>query len=195
MKFSFSTRGWHDHSFEEFLQVASNLKFEGVELHNVYNRLFTDKNGAFHDYSSASSLRMLFEKKLSIPCIDCLTDISDLAKREDAINEVNRCKAVAQNLKIPYIRIKSVSKEDGAFENAKAFIEKLLPEFEYTGVSLLLETSGIFANTALLRSMMDEFASDNLAVLWNTSACYFGAGETAEKVIKNLVKKYFLVSI
>ena len=186
MKFSFSTRGWHDNTFDEFLEVAQNLKFDGVELHNVYNRLFTDKNGAFHDYSSASTMRKLYENKLAIPCIDCLTDISALAKREDALDEIKRCHNIALNLKIPFVRIKSVSSDENAYANAKSLIEEVLPAFEETSVVLLLETSGIFADTAVLREMMDEFASDNLAVLWNTSACYFQNGQSAEVVIKNL---------
>ena len=186
MKFSFSTRGWHDNTFDEFLSVASNLKFDGVELHNVYNRLFTDKDGAFHDYSSASTMRKLYDKKLSIPCIDCLTDISDLSKKADAIAEINRCKNIALNLRIPYIRIKSSSNDEGAYDNAKNLINEILPEFEDTQIVLLLETSGIFADTSVLRAMMDEFASDNLAVLWNTATCYFQKGETPEKIIKNL---------
>ena len=186
MKFSFSTRGWHDNTFDEFLSVASNLKFDGVELHNVYNRLFTDKDGAFHDYSSASTMRKLYDKKLSIPCIDCLTDISDLSKKADAIAEINRCKNIATNLRIPYIRIKSSSNDEGAYDNAKNLINEILSEFEDTQIVLLLETSGIFADTLILRAMMDEFASDNLAVLWNTATCYFQKGETPEKIIKNL---------
>ncbi|MBR2989100.1 MAG: TIM barrel protein, partial [Clostridia bacterium] len=186
MKFSFSTRGWHDHTFDEFLEVAHNLKFDGVELHNVYNRLFTDKNGAFHDYSSASTMRKLYENKLSIPCIDCLTDISNSSKRADAIDEITRCQNIALNLKIPFVRIKSVSLGEDAYENAKSLIAEVLPSFEETTVALLLETSGIFADTAVLRQMMDEFASDNLLVLWNTATCYFQKGETAETVIKNL---------
>ena len=186
MKFSFSTRGWHDNTFDEFLSVASNLKFDGVELHNVYNRLFTDKDGAFHDYSSASTMRKLYDKKLSIPCIDCLTDISDLSKKADAFAEINRCKNIATNLRIPYIRIKSSSNDEGAYDNAKNLINEILPEFEDTQIVLLLETSGIFADTLILRAMMDEFASDNLAVLWNTATCYFQKGETPEKIIKNL---------
>ena len=76
MKLSFSTKGWHNTTFEEFCATAEDLKFEGIELHNINNRLFTDRDGAFHDYSAASTLRLLFEKKLTIPCIDTICDIS-----------------------------------------------------------------------------------------------------------------------
>ena len=46
MKLSFSTKGWHNSTFDDFCDVAQDLHFEGIELHNIYNRLFTDKDGA-----------------------------------------------------------------------------------------------------------------------------------------------------
>ena len=41
MNLSFSTKGWHNNTFEEFCEIAEYLHFEGIELHNIYNRLFT----------------------------------------------------------------------------------------------------------------------------------------------------------
>ena len=67
MKLSFSTKGWHNNSFDEFCDIAVDLGFGGIELHNVNNRLFTDKDGAFHDYTAAATARHLYEKKLQIP--------------------------------------------------------------------------------------------------------------------------------
>jgi len=43
MKLSFSTKGWHDSSFEDFCTIAKELKFQGIELHNIHNRLFNLK--------------------------------------------------------------------------------------------------------------------------------------------------------
>ena len=57
MKLSFSTKGWHDNTFEEFCDIAQELKFEGIELHNIHNRLFTERDGAFHDYAAAATVR------------------------------------------------------------------------------------------------------------------------------------------
>jgi hypothetical protein len=46
MNLSFSTKGWHDSSFEDFCHIAEDLGFKGIELHNIHNHLFTDKDGA-----------------------------------------------------------------------------------------------------------------------------------------------------
>ena len=77
MKLSFSTKGWHNHTFDEFCDMAASLGYAGVEIHNIHGPMFTDRDGAFYDYAAAATLRRLFEKKLTIPCIDCLTDPSD----------------------------------------------------------------------------------------------------------------------
>jgi DNA repair protein RecN (Recombination protein N) len=94
MKLSFSTKGWHNSSFEEFCDVAENLRFQGVELHNIYNRLFTEKDGAFHGYAAAATLRRMYEKNLKIPCIDTIHDIGDPEKQLDVIE--NRLAAFAR---------------------------------------------------------------------------------------------------
>ncbi len=188
MKLSFSTKGWHNNTFDEFCNIAVDLGFGGIELHNVNNRLFTDKGGAFHDYTAAATARRLYEKKLSIPCIDVLGDIGAESKSAQIFEEFSKCIGIAANLNIPYIRVKAekAMDEDEATKACIAFIEKALPIAESKGVTILIETSGLFCNTKKLRDTLDIFAHDNLATLWNVSAAFFEGGESAEDIIKNL---------
>ncbi len=187
MKLSFSTRGWHHNTFEEFCNIASDLSFGGIELHNINNRLFTDRDGAFHDYAAAATLRRLYEKKLQIPCIDTLCDLSGASCEEETLDEIRRCMAVAENLHIPNVRLKATAVADeSVLDGIAARIARVLPEAEEKGITLLLETSGIFAKTALLREMLNRFACDHLAALWNLSAAYFDGGESPEEIIQNL---------
>lgn len=182
MKLSFSTKGWHNNSFEEFCDIAKDLHFEGIELHNIYNRLFTDKDGAFHDYTAAATLRRLYDRKLQIPCIDTVCDVGTDA--ENSIEEIKKCMEIASNLHIPYIRLRA--NVGGDREIVAEIIEQMLPDAEKKNITFLLETSGMFAETAELCEMLNRFACDNFAALWNMSAAYFTTGESAETVIKNL---------
>ena len=188
MKFSFSTKGWHNSTFEEFCDIAQDLGFEGIELHNIHNRLFTDKDGAFHDYTAAATLRRLYEKKLQLPCIDAIGDIADPAAADGCAAEIRQCMEIARNLKIPAVRVRAEAKDDvdAAVETVYALLAELLPEAEACGVSLLVETAGLFVSTAKLRDLLDRFASDHLAALWNMAAAYLGAGEAPDDIIKNL---------
>ncbi|MBR5783096.1 MAG: AMP-binding protein [Clostridia bacterium] len=186
MKLSFSTRGWHHNTFEEFCDIAVELGFGGIELHNINNRLFTDKDGAFHDYTAAATLRRLYEKKLQLPCIDTLCNLADDEAEESSIEEIRRCLEIASNLHIPGVRVKAWDADETAMDAVADCIAAVLTEAEEKNVTLLLETSGLFSNTALLREMLNRFACDHLAALWNMSAAYFGCGESAEEIIQNL---------
>ncbi|MBQ9841718.1 MAG: AMP-binding protein [Clostridia bacterium] len=187
MKLSFSTKGWHTPNFEQFCDVAKDLRFQGIELHNIYNRLFTDKDGAFHDYAAAATRRRLFEKGLDIPCIDTVCNAAD-GPTERAVEEITRCVEIAANLSIPCVRLKAAAAEDAdaAVQRVSDLVERMLPTAEEQGVILIIETSGLFADTAVLRDLLDSFACDHVAALWHWSAAYFAGGESPEQVIKNL---------
>ncbi len=187
MKFSFSTKGWHDSKFDDFCRIAQELRFEGIELHNIHNRLFTDKDGAFHDYTAAATLRRLYEKKLTLPCIDAIGNIADEAAADKCLREIRQCMDIARNLKIPYIRVRAeATADETAVEAVYALLATLLPEAEKKGVCILVETAGLFCSTKDLRDLLDRFACDHVAALWNLSAAYFGAGEDPDDIIKNL---------
>ncbi len=188
MKFSFSTKGWHDCSFEDFCEVADNLKFDGIELHNIYNRLFTDKDGAFHNYAAAATSRRLYERGLRIPCIDTVNDIADATLTERAVEELRKCLEIAGNLQIPFIRLRAEAKadEESGIAATAALVERVLPMAEKAGIGLLIETSGLFCRTALLRDFLERFASDSLGALWEMSAAYFESAESPEQIIQNL---------
>ncbi len=187
MKLSFSTKGGHEPTFEQFCEAAEDLHFQGIELHNIYNRLFTDKHGAFHEYGAAATRRRLFEKGLDIPCIDTVCDAAAGAVPR-AVEEVGRCLEIAANLSIPCVRLKAAAAPDAeaAVERVAALIAAVLPDAEERGVTLVVETSGLFADTAVLRDLLERFACDCVAALWHWSAAYFGAGEAPQQVIKNL---------
>ncbi|MDO4607803.1 MAG: AMP-binding protein [Clostridia bacterium] len=188
MKLSFSTKGWHNSTFDEFCDKAVELDFGGIELHNVNNRLFTDKDGAFHDYKAAATSRRLYEKCLQIPCMDMLTDIASPSKTEQADNEFEKCLAIAASLNIPYIRVKAEKAvdSDAAKATVITFIQKALPKATDKKIAILIETSGLYSSSNELRDTLDVFASDNLGALWNMSAAFFEGGESAEEIIKNL---------
>ena len=188
MNLSFSTKGWHNSSFEDFCDIAEELGFKGIELHNIHNRLFTDKDGALHDYAAAATRRKLFERKLKITCIDVISDISESENEEGILKEIFSCIDIAEYLHIPYVRLRAAVKErsEEAFTFVSKVLEKVEPVANEKGVVLLIETKGMFADTAVLRDILENFASDNIAALWNVGEAYIAKGEKADEIIKNL---------
>ncbi|MGE4354320.1 MAG: AMP-binding protein, partial [Oscillospiraceae bacterium] len=54
------------------------------------------------------------------------------------------------------------------------------------GVTILIETMGVYADTARLRDVLNHFACDNLAALWDYHHTVRFGGETCEQTIQNL---------
>ena len=188
MKLSFSTKGWHNNTFDEFCDIAKDLKFRGIELHNIHNRLFTDKDGAFHDHTAGATLRKLYEKKLCLPCIDTICNPTDVEKESETIEEITACINIASNLHIPNVRIRATGEGEISQISDIMYdlIVKVLPLAEEKNITLLVETCGVYSDTAALRDLLERFACDNLAALWDMYATYFFGGEDPDTTIKNL---------
>ncbi len=182
MKLSFSTRGWASQSWDGMVEEAAEMRFSGIEPYNPMRcTALTEKGGAFHKYSVMATWRGLREKGLSIPCLDSSCDLSsaDSAVRE----ELSAMIALAADLRCPCICAYASAYEA---ETIKANIAALLPPAAQAGVTLLVKTSGAFSDTALLRDLMNGFASDNLAVLWDVHHPYRDKGESPAQSISNL---------
>lgn len=63
---------------------------------------------------------------------------------------------------------------------------RCFPEAEHAGVTLLIETAGIYADTRRLSTVLKAFACDSLCALWDVHHPYRFAGESPETTITNL---------
>ncbi len=181
MKLSFSTRGWGDLSWEELLDSALEMKFTGIEVYNLFKfPALTDRGGPFHAHKCAATVRQLRDLKLSIPCLDSSMDLSDTPSDADVIAKLM---GIAHDIKVPYV-VAFASSDDEAM--VRENIDKLLPIAEEQGVCLLIKTSGIYADTARLRKLLESYASDWLGALWDMHHPYRDFGESADTTIKNL---------
>ena len=181
MNLSFSTRGWGDLSWEALLQEAVDMRFGGVEVYNLFKfPELTDRGGAFHSHKVAATIRQLRDLKLKIPCFDTSVDLS---ADPEAVNILTELMQTAKNAKVPYVAACALQENE---ELVGQNLEKLLPVAESCGVPLLMKTSGIYADTARLRSMLESFASDWLGALWDMHHPYRDFGESADSTIKNL---------
>ena len=70
MRFSFSTKGWHGVSWQEFVETAADLAYDGIEIHNLFSPAMAEKGCPADKQAGAATYRALFDRKLSIPCIN-----------------------------------------------------------------------------------------------------------------------------
>ena len=181
MNLSFSTRGWGDLSFDTLIEVALDMKFTGIEVYNLFKfPALTDRGGPFHKHSIAATVRQLRDLKLKIPCLDTSLDLSESAENAEILKTVIQ---TAHDLRVPYVVCWASKNEDALIRSS---IDSLLPLSRETGVGILLKTSGIFADTALLRAFLESYACDELGALWDMHHPYRDFGESADATIKNL---------
>ena len=169
MNLSFSTNRWKNVELDEFIKIAKEYKFSGIEIHDT-----KEIKGFSETYYK------LIENGLKIPCIDMVSDVSE--NTEAALSELDTCIDACIALHTHHIRIKAVKSGDGA----KEFIERALPKAEEKGIILLVETVGAFSDTKRLAEFLNGFASDNLAALWDLHYPYRLHGEQPEATVKNL---------
>lgn len=182
MKLSFSTRGWTDLTWDEAFKCAIEMGFSGIEVYNA-NRFqnLVGMGSPFHKYSIMSTTRSLIEKHMSIPCLDSSNDIS--LDSQDVIDDVQKLIRLAADVRTDYVCV--FAKEDRP-EVINRNLETLVQSAKEADVTILIKTSGVFSDTARLRKLMDEFACDQLAVVWDVHHPYRDSGESPVTSIKNL---------
>ncbi|MBR6536194.1 MAG: AMP-binding protein [Lachnospiraceae bacterium] len=182
MKLSFSTRGWSHLSWEEWLAAGVDMRFEGIEIYNLpFVPALSEKSGPFHKYNINATVRQMREKKLSVPCFDTSCDLS--AEDEGVVAMMQQLIQVAKQAEVPYVSVVALQDKEAL---VRARLTELLQTAENADVTILVKTSGIFADTGRLRAMMDDFACDYLAALWDVQHPYRDCEESADTTIKNL---------
>ena len=181
MKLSFSTRGWGDLSWEALIESALDMKFSGIEVYNLQKfPHLTGRGGPFHKHTVAAAVRQLRDQKLTIPCLDTSMDISESTANADVIAQLMD---YARDARVPYV-VCWASSENEAMTRTN--LERLLSLAEERGICLLIKTSGIYADTARLRALLESYASDYLGTLWDMHHPYRDFGESAGTTLKNL---------
>ena len=180
MNLSFSTRGWQEKSWEENLSTALTMHFGGIELYNVHkSQALIGRGGPLHKYNTAATVRTLHEKELKIPCLDTSWDVSV----EDSTDDILQVLQIAHDVQCPYVAITAQFDQEDRVRRNLADIQKTAAAL---GLCVLMKTSGIYADTARLRSLLDEFACDELGALWDIHHTYRDFGESGDTTIKNL---------
>ena len=180
MNISFSTRGWAHIAWEEQVQMAETMRFGGIELYNVQDdAAMVGRGGPLHKYTAAATARELRQRGLTIPCLDTPCDIS----ADDCAGTVTALMQLAHDVQCPYVSVSALHDDAARIDAALA---ALIPAAQAQGVTILLRTQGVFADTARLRALLDRFACDQLGALWQMHDPYRVRGESADTTIRNL---------
>jgi len=157
------------------------MKFQGIEVYNLHQaEALTDRNGPFHRYHQSETIRQLRENGLRIPCFDTSLDLSEGPLNRETFDLLV---STAAGMRVPCVAFVALKdREDQIREN----LNWMIPQVAGRNVCVLLKTTGIFADTARLREVLDSYASDELAALWDMHHPYRDQGESPDTTIRNL---------
>ena len=189
MKLSVSTFGWNNFSFADFVSVAREMRLDGIEIHDIGESRFTGVGAPFQKNEIDHTVRSLKALGLSITCLDARMNPAEADENGDKVQEIKNLIAFAEKVGAPFVRLRALSTgegEEAENANVKALVYQVLPFAQKKDVTLLIETCGIFADTSRLVGILNEFACDNLAALWDVHHPYRVMGEKPEKTITNL---------
>ena len=190
MKFSFSTLACPGYTWADIYSMAKDLGFDGIEVRGLGNDIFdASKNMPFSPRLLPATKQKLASLRLTIPCLSsgcCLRD----GATDETVAEVRAYIEAAESIGTPYVRVLGDLNPapDGEVDDEKVLsaLRALLPYAEEKGVTLLVETNGVYSDTARLRAVLDRAPSDNVGALWDVHHPYRFAGETPEQTVQNL---------
>ncbi len=190
MKLAFSTLGCPDFSWSEIYSMAKDLGFDGIEIRGLGKDIIAIHAQPFTEAQLPETVRKLAELRIKIPCLSsgcCLKDAKDGERNhEEIVQYIN----LASKLGTPYIRVLADREPapEGEVDDAVvlAALKRLIPIAEEKGVTLLIETNGVYADTSRLCKLLEQAASDSVAALWDMHHPYRHAGETPGKTVQNL---------
>ncbi len=190
MKLAFSTLGCPDFSWSDICSTAKDFGFSGIELRGLGDEIFSVNAKPFRAENISSTIENLKKLRLEISCLSSGCPLNDEQSRKLALDELNQYIELAAKLSCPFIRILGdrFAHVDGEVDDdaVLAALEALIPAAEAAGVTLLVETNGVYADTARLAALLSRIESDNVGALWDIHHPYRFFGESPETTVQNL---------
>ncbi len=190
MKISFSTLGCPDFSWSDIYSMAKDFGFNGIELRGLGDNIFSVYAEPFSKKNLPKTVEQLKKLRLEICCLSSGCALRFAEDRDANVAELRDYIALASALGTPYIRIlgdlTAEPQSDFDDENVIEAMKMLAPEAEAAGVTLLIETNGVYSHTDRLFEVLNSIGSDNVGALWDLHHPYRFAGESAEQTVQNL---------
>ncbi len=192
MKIAFSTVGCPEWSWNDIYVMAKDLRYNGIELRGLENEMNLTKARPFTDAVLEKTLQSLKQKNLSISCLASSCDLGKTGDDSEVLKEGFAYIALAAKLDCPYVRILGDPNPDPRGEINDALViarlKQLIPAAEKAGVCLLVETSGVYADSARLKALIEAVDSACVRVLWDIHHPFRFFHEAPAETLANIGK-------
>lgn len=194
MKIAFSTLACPDYSFSDLYSMAKDLSFDGIEVRGLGLDIFDGRTMPFSEHQLPQTVQKLRSLSLEISCLSsgCCLKFAD--KAEENISEIKKYITLANALDTKFVRVLGDLSPAPSDNPAEAVdddvvytqLMELVPFAEQNNVTLLVETNGVYSDTARLKELLDRLKSDSVGALWDVHHPYRYKAEIPEKTVQNL---------
>ena len=190
MKLAFSTLGCPDFDWSDIYSIAKDFGFSGIEIRGLGDDIFSVKARPFLPENIDKTIALLKRLNLDIPCLSSGLGLNDPKKAIEAKSELRAYIDLASRLKTKFIRVLGDQNANVTGEvNDEVVLDslcELVPYAEAAGVTLLVETNGVYADTARLFNLLNRVRSDAVGALWDIHHPYRFMNEKPETTVQNL---------
>ncbi len=189
MKLCFSTIGCPDWKIGEIVTTAKDLGYDGIEIRGIRGEINATVMREFNEDLDKTQ-KLLDDTGVKIAM---LTSGASLANHndEDAVDEAKAYIDLAVRLGVPFVRVMSTDKpyfDGGDLDLCLKRYREVLDYAKGKNVTPLMETNGLFVDTALLSRFLDD-AGEGGGALWDVHHPFRFNDESVETTIKNLGRK------
>ncbi|MDR1940304.1 MAG: sugar phosphate isomerase/epimerase [Clostridiales bacterium] len=189
MKISFSTLACPNWTFAEIAAAAKDLGYDGIELRGLGDEMYAPALKIFDETHISSTLSKLASLGLTIPILTSGAVLGVHSKIAAAEAEAKAYADLAAKIGAKYIRVMITPEaypDGGDVELFKIAYAKICEYAEGKGVVPLVETNGLFSDTALLAKALGQIDSQNKGALWDVNHTCRYNNESPEQSIKNI---------
>lgn len=183
MKIAFSTIGCPEWTFDEIFAVANDLNYDGVEIRGIGRELYAPNIKQLTDGRLTDKLA---KTGLKVCCLTSGATFAMHDKKDVSLAEAKAYIDLAQEIGVPYVRIMSTDKpyyDGGDVKLCEKLFSEIVRYAENTSVTPLMETNGLFVDTALLKSFL---LTTGGGALWDIHHPFRFNGEKVEDSFENV---------
>ena len=172
---SFSTLGCPKWDWKTILNRAAEWGYAAIELRGIQGEMDLTRRREFSPAGLSQSMRELEDLHLRISDLGASARMHDIepARRKAQLDEARSFIDLAHRLNAPYVRVFGNNIVEG--QSRQATIDRIVAGLrelgEYakgSGVGVLLESHGDFADSPTLHEILAGVAMPNVGLLWDT---------------------------
>lgn len=189
MKLAFSTIACPRWDFDEIFSTAVDFGFEGIEIRGISDEIFAPSIKVFSPENISATKKRIDDAGIAVSCLTSSACLAEHAKKETAVAEAKAYIDLAEKLSCAYVRVMPTGvphKDGGDVVLCRRQYQELCEYGETKGVTPIMETNGMFADTNVLKEFIESISSGNKGVLWDINHPYRFNGETVEETVRNI---------